>query len=239
MVAGNPGPVVPERYVKALAGEDPIESQRKAPKRIKKLLRGLSEKELARRPAEGKWSIKEVIAHLADGEVILGARIRFVAAMERPQILGYDQDAFVDRLGIERVKTSELFEAFAAVRSANVCLMQRLADDAWSRIGLHTERGEESIATMIVMYAGHDRIHEDQIEAIRATLKAKKSAPRDAAKLDKQDKQDKPAKLGKLGKPEKLSKPEKLAKKLKSKQAKQLKKAEKRAQKEQLPAAVR
>lgn len=181
MVAGNPGPVVPERYVKALDGADPVESQRKAPKRIKKLLRGLSEKELAKRPAEGKWSIKEVIAHLADGEVILGSRLRFVAAMERPPILGYDQDAFVERLGIERVKTEELFDAFAAVRSANVCLMKRLAEDDWQRIGLHSERGEESIETMIVMYAGHDRIHEAQIESIRALLKAGKAAKKNGA----------------------------------------------------------
>jgi uncharacterized damage-inducible protein DinB len=214
MVAGKPGPVVPERYVKALAGDDPIESQRKAPKRIKKLLRGLSEKELARRPAEGKWSIKEVIAHLADGEVILGSRLRFVAAMDRPPILGYDQDAFVERLGIERVKTSQLFDAFAAVRSANVGLMQRLADEAWQRIGMHSERGEESIETMIVMYAGHDRIHEDQIEAIRTAIRSKKSAPKDGAN------------------------PAKAEKKQKTKQAKQLKKAKKRAAKSDLATAA-
>lgn len=189
MVAGKPGPVVPERYVKALAGQDPIESQRKAPKRIKKLLRGLSEKELARKPAPGKWSIKEVIAHLADGEVILGSRMRFVAAMDRPMIVGYDQDAFVERLGIDRVKTSALFDDFAAVRAANVALLKRLPEGAAQRVGLHTERGEETIETMLVMYAGHDRIHEEQIESIRAALRGKKkAAPSADAKPAKQAK---------------------------------------------------
>lgn len=196
MVAGNPGPVVPERYVKALGGLDPIQSQRKAPKRIKKLLRGLSEKQLATRPAPGKWSIKEVIAHLADGEVIIGSRVRFVAAMERPAILGYDQDAFVERLGIENVKTSELFEAFAAVRAANVAFLQRMPESALQRVGLHSERGEETIETMLVMYAGHDHIHEEQIESIRETLRAKKSAPKSADESAKKDK--KAHKAGKL-----------------------------------------
>ncbi len=188
MAAGNPGPVVPERYVNALGGADPVESQRKAPKRIKKLLRGLSEKQLARRPAPNKWSIKEVIAHLADGEVVLGSRLRFVAAMDRPPILGYDQDAFVERLGIERVKTAELFDAFAAVRGANVSLMERLAEDAWRRVGIHSERGEESIETMIVMYAGHDRIHEEQILAIREALVTEKKLKTRQAKAAKQEK---------------------------------------------------
>ncbi|MFN0242560.1 MAG: DinB family protein [Planctomycetota bacterium] len=192
MAAGNPGPVVPERYVQALAGRDPIESQKKAPKRVKKLVRGLSEKELAARPAPGKWSIKEIIAHLADGEVILGSRLRFVAAMERPTIIGYDQDAFVDKLGIARVKTAELLDAFAAVRGANVGLMKRLPRETYARVGLHSERGEESIHTMLVMYAGHDHIHEREIERLRDEFVA--ARPRkDAAKSGGTDKRDKKA----------------------------------------------
>lgn len=192
MAAGNPGPVVPERYVEALGGRDPIESQKKAPKRVKKLLRGLSEKELATRPAPGKWSIKEIIAHLADGEVILGSRLRFVAAMERPTILGYDQDAFVEKLGVARVKTADLLDAFTAVRGANVGLMRRLTPDMFARVGLHSERGEESIHTMLVMYAGHDHIHEDQIGRLRDELVAARRR-KDAAQGDGVDKRAKKA----------------------------------------------
>jgi hypothetical protein len=180
----KPGPVIPARYAEALGDDDPVELQRKAPKRIKKLIRGLSEKELARKPAPEKWSIKEVIAHLADGEFILGARMRFVAAHDRPPLPGYDQDLFVERLGVERVKTGELLEAFAAARSANVGLLRRLPEDAFARIGMHAERGEESIAQMVAMYAGHDRIHERQIEAIRAALAAKPKKARAQKELE-------------------------------------------------------
>jgi hypothetical protein len=166
---------VPERYVRALDGDDPIESQRKAPKRIAKLLKGLSEKQLARRPAPDKWSIKEVVAHLADGEIVLGSRVRFVAAQDRPLLPGYDQDRFVAGLGVERVSTEDLLEAFAAARALNVALLRRLPKEAFQRIGLHAERGEESIATMVAMYAGHDRIHEQQIAAAREALRAAKA----------------------------------------------------------------
>ena len=186
MPAGNPGPVIPERYAKALGDDEPIELSRKAPKRIKKLIRGLSEKELSKRPAPGKWSIKEIIAHLADGEVIIGSRERFVAAQDKAPLPGYDQDAFVEHLGTERAKTAELLEAFAAVRAANVAMLKRLPKTAFARVGLHSERGEESLDAMVRMYAGHDRIHEQQIESVRANLRAKK----------KQDKATRKAKKG-------------------------------------------
>ena len=191
MVAGSPGPVIPSRYTDALAGADPIESQRKAPKRVKKLIRGLSEKQLARRPAPDKWSIKEVIAHLADGEVIIGSRVRFVAAQDRPPLVGYDQDAFVERLAIEREKTDELLDAWAAVRAVNVRLLQRLPKEAFARISLHSERGEESIESMTTMYAGHDRIHEDQIARIRGELEERKRAKHAREKKSKSAKKSK------------------------------------------------
>lgn len=176
MVESHARSTVPPRYLEALGGADPILSQRKAPKRLKKLLKGLSEKQLAKRPAENKWSIKEVIGHLADGEIINGARLRFVAAQDRPPLTGYDQDAFVARLGIASVETKELLAAFASARALNVALLARLPESAFDRIGIHSERGEESIRTMVTMYAGHDLVHEQQIEAARAALKAAKKA---------------------------------------------------------------
>jgi hypothetical protein len=186
--------VVPHKYIAALEGRDPIEALRKGPKRMKKLLKDYSEKALAKQPAPGKWSAKEVIAHMADGEVILGARIRFIAAMDNPPIPGYDQDRFVERLGIDKVKTKALFDAFANMRAINVALLERLPKEAFVRIGQHAERGAESIETMVTMYAGHDFIHEEQLvrtlegepesEADKAARKAAKQAKRDAKRAD-------------------------------------------------------
>lgn len=172
---------VPERYLQALGTRDPIDSLRKAPKRVRKLVKGLSEKQLARRPEPDKWSIKEVLAHLADGELVLGARMRFVAAMERPTIVGYDQDLFVANLAYERVETEELWETFAQLRAINVALLERLPEAALARVGVHTERGEESLASMIFMYAGHDRIHEAQLGRLAGELRAGRKAARRAA----------------------------------------------------------
>jgi hypothetical protein len=181
MADAVPTSAIPQRYVDALGDADPIESQRKAPKRIKKLVKGMSEKFLARRPAEDRWSIKEIVAHLADGEIILGSRMRFVAAHDRPPLPGYDQDLFVANLGLDKVKTKHLLAAFAAARAVNVALLNRLPQSSFARIGLHAERGEESIDTMVRMYAGHDHIHEAQIIAVRDELIASKRRRKKAA----------------------------------------------------------
>lgn len=164
------GPVIPERYRAALGDDDPLFAMAEAPERLRKLVRGLTEKQLSTAPAPGKWSIKQIVAHLADGEVVIGSRYRFAAAHEKPAIAGYDQDLFVERLGVENTTTEELLADFELARAVNLGLLQRLPEGAFERVGIHAERGEESIAKMVAMYAGHDRVHLEQIETIRVGL---------------------------------------------------------------------
>ena len=170
MPEGAPGPVVPSRYEAALGDDDPVAAMAETPDLVRKLLRGLSERQLRARPAPGKWCIQEIVSHLADGEVILGSRYRFIAAHDRPPLMGYDQDAFVERLGPLNGKAVDLADDFAMARAVNLGLLERLPEDAWDRVGLHAERGEESIRSLVAMYAGHDRIHLSQIETIRTGL---------------------------------------------------------------------
>lgn len=180
MIQNRPGPVIPQRYLDAIAGRDPIEMSSKAPKRLRHLIEGCSRKELEWQPAPDKWSIRQVLAHLADGEVMIGSRLRLVAAMDRPTIVGYDQDAFVGRLGLEHLSAEQWLEAFRDMRRLNVALLTRLPSNVFERIGVHTERGEESLGAMISMYAGHDLIHERQIADLILAHKADRKARRAA-----------------------------------------------------------
>ncbi len=214
MTAGTPGPVIPANYAKALGGDDPIDVLVSTPDALRKLLRGLTERQLAKRPAPGKWSIKEIVAHLADGEAVLGFRYRFVAAHEKPALPGYDQDAFAEKLGVANAKTQDLLDDFAMLRAANIGLLERLPDEALLRVGIHSERGEESILQMVMMYAGHDRWHLSQVETLRVGLfppkkakapakkaPAKKAATKPAAKSAKKAAGSRPAKKGAAKKP--------------------------------------
>lgn len=170
MAAGSPRPVVQPRYAAALGGDDPVSVMAETPDRVRRLIRGLTEGQLETKPAPGKWCIKEIVAHLADGEVILGSRYRFIGAHDRPPLPGYDQDAFVERLGPMNAKAADLADDFAMARAVNLGLLERLPREAWDRVGLHAERGEESIRSTVATYAGHDRIHLAQIETIRTGL---------------------------------------------------------------------
>ncbi len=206
------GPVIPDRYLAALGGDDPFLAMFEAPQRLRKLLKGLTEKQLSRRPAPGKWSIKEIVAHLADGEVVTGSRYRFIAAHERPAIASYDQDLFVEKLGVANATTEELVADFEMARAVNLGLLVRLPDEAFARVGIHSERGEESIDTIVRLYAGHDRVHLEQVETIRTGLfppkpkkktgkkGAKKSAPKAAARRAPAKSAAKPAAKASKGK---------------------------------------
>jgi hypothetical protein len=170
VAAETPGPVVPDPYLEALGDDDAVAAMAEAPDRLRRLVRGLSERQLATRPAPGKWSIREIVAHLADNEVVLGSRYRFIAAMDRPPLPGHDQDAFVANLGVENAATADLLDDFAMARAVNIGLLERIGESAWLRVGIHAERGEESLGRLVAMYAGHDRIHLAQIETIRTGL---------------------------------------------------------------------
>ncbi len=161
----NAGP-----YAALLGDQDPILVMAATPDRLRKMVRGLTEAQLTKRPLPGKWSIKEIVAHLADGEMILGSRYRLVAAHEKPVIMGYDQDAFVVMLGVENTTTADLLDDFALARAVNLGLLDRLPTESLDRIGIHSERGEESILKMLHMVAGHDLNHLGQIETIRVGL---------------------------------------------------------------------
>ena len=120
--------------------------------------------------APGKWSIREVVQHLADSELVGGFRLRMVLAHDRPTLTGYDQDLWAGRLRYCDVQIQDALEQFVALRRANLRLWQGLSPADLTRVGLHGERGEESLEHMRRLYAGHDLLHLRQLKRIRASL---------------------------------------------------------------------
>ncbi len=176
---------IPETYVKALGGQDPLMVLATTPDRIRKAIKGLTDEQLATKPLPKKWSMRDIIAHLADGEVIVGSRVRFIAAHDEPPIPSYDQDAFVARLGASNASATDLLDDFSMARAVNLGLFDRLPKKSFDRVGIHAERGPESIRKLIYMCAGHDLHHVAQIETIRVGLfpkKGKKGATRATAR---------------------------------------------------------
>lgn len=128
---------------------------------------GLSTEQMTRPEAPGKWSVRHVLQHLADSELVWGWRLRMVLAQDRPPLTGYDQDLWAERLGYADASVGQALEEFKVLRRGNLRLLSRASPDDLKRVGVHAERGEESVAHMIRLYAGHDLLHIAQVERIR------------------------------------------------------------------------
>jgi DinB superfamily len=128
---------------------------------------GAGDKELDARPAPGKWTAREVVHHLADSEMTAAVRARLLVAVERPQIVGFDQDEFARRLHYDRPIEASL-DAFKAARRVTAELLEKLSDTDWTREGTHSEHGPYTLERWLEIYAAHAHKHAEQIQVARA-----------------------------------------------------------------------
>lgn len=145
---------------------DPLKMQAAAAKKIEKLLKGVPAVKLKKQPAPGKWSVAQIVAHIADTEIVGGFRMRFILGAPGTSIQGFDQDVWVKALHYEKRDTQKSLEQFRAAREANLAMLKLLAPEQWKQYGIQAERGEESVETIVRMFAGHDINHIQQIERI-------------------------------------------------------------------------
>jgi uncharacterized damage-inducible protein DinB len=115
----------------------------------------------------GKWSIGQVLQHLADSELVWGWRLRLILAQDRPTLTGYDQDRWAERLRYADSDPAQALEEFVTLRRANLRLLERASPADLKRVGVHVERGEESLEHQRRLYAGHDLLHLAQLARIR------------------------------------------------------------------------
>lgn len=147
-----------ESLLAALGDDDPAEVQSAAAANIRALIAEAGE-HLRTRPAPAEWSVLLCLAHLADAELVMAGRYRWVLAHDEPELVGYDQALWVDRLHTDEDDPEELVGQFEALRGGNVALWRGSSEADRARVGLHRERGPESFDLMFRMLAGHDRVH--------------------------------------------------------------------------------
>ena len=151
---------------------DPLKEGAAVPRKLERLLKGVPASKLRKRPAPGKWSIAEIVAHLADAELVRGYRMRMILGAPGTPIQAFNQDDWVVALHYDKRIVRQSLEEFRALREANLALLKTLRPEQWKHHGLHSERGEESIETITRMFAGHDVNHIQQIERILAAKKS-------------------------------------------------------------------
>jgi len=165
----------PQEYTKRILanveGQNALKVQSATPKKIASLLRGKSPAKLRKRPAAGKWSVAEILAHLADAETVTAWRIRQILGAPGTPIQAFDQDAWAAALHYAKRDARQSLEVFRVMREANVALLKSLSPEQWQHFGMHAERGQESIEHLVRMMAGHDLNHIKQLEQLLARKK--------------------------------------------------------------------
>jgi uncharacterized damage-inducible protein DinB len=151
-------------YAKYLGGSDPQETIAATPQRLSALVRRFERSRLTRSPAPDKWSVRDILCHLADTELAFAFRIRQALAEPNHVIQPFDQEKWA--APYSSLDAIEALSAFTAVRTWNRALIATVPPEAYSKTLTHPERGEMTFRTLIETMAGHDNNHLQQIEAL-------------------------------------------------------------------------
>jgi hypothetical protein len=153
-----------------LGARDPMSVLRDTPAALRRAVDGMTAADLRRPEREGKWSVAQVLRHLADADLVWGWRLRLILAQDRPTLTGFDQDAWAERLHYDEADPAESLQTFDVLRRDNLRVVERAAPEDLKRVGVHAERGDESLEHLRRLYAGHDLLHLRQIARIRQAI---------------------------------------------------------------------
>lgn len=147
---------------------DPLAQQKESPSILAELIANRSEAQLTIRPANNKWSVGEILAHLAEDEIATAWRYRQMVEHSGIELAGFDQDMWA-RLGNYPSRLPrESLSLFQLLRSANLQFLQQLAPGQWDCYGIHAERGRITVRDLAAHMAGHDANHIEQIRKLLA-----------------------------------------------------------------------
>lgn len=132
---------------------------------------GLSEEQMRFRPAPGKWSIHEIIVHVADSEIVGIHRLKKVLAEDQPLLTAFDQDAWAAQLSYHELDAGQYLLLFKLLRESFLPVLSRLTEDDWQRVGIHSEAGPMTFGQLLQKYVDHIRDHLRQIERVKAAMR--------------------------------------------------------------------
>ncbi len=143
-----------------------LDVYRSTPLTLRALVANVDEAQIPRQPAEGDWSIIEIVAHLADAEEMVVKRIERMLTEDDPALPAYNPEDLADVRGYRSRDLNEELDRFESVRGALTSRLEGLDDAGWTRTGQHEEVGEITVEAMTAHMAAHDAIHLAQISRI-------------------------------------------------------------------------
>jgi hypothetical protein len=143
--------------------EETLKILRGTPVVLRRLVRGLDDAAWRRRPADGEWSILEVVAHVGDTDERALGRVRRMLTEDEPHIPGYDQEALAFDGCYNEKDPAEALDRFEAIRGEHIAVLEGLDEAGWRRTGIHSEQGPMDVQLYEAHVAGEDVDHLAQI----------------------------------------------------------------------------
>jgi len=147
-----------------------IEQYSSGPKLIRQAVAGMSPLQIGARPIAGKWTTLEVVAHLADFEVVGVDRLAAVIAEEDPPLPGRNEQKYAARLAYDQRDLEEQLRLIELCRSHVTRLLHTLTDADLSRRGLHSEAGPLTLEKLLLRVSSHVPHHVKFIDEKRQAL---------------------------------------------------------------------
>jgi hypothetical protein len=153
-----------------------LERFRRGAELVASSLTGAAGSEVDYRPTPDKWCVRQIVAHLADSEMIAAIRFRSILAEDNPTLIRADEKKWAENLDYSRKKPSHSLDTFRRIRAENYDLLKELDESAFERSGMHNERGRTTLLDWLRIFAVHAEKHTQQIRDTRAAFKQAKAA---------------------------------------------------------------
>lgn len=118
-------------------------------------IKGLSAADLNAHPVPGTWSIRQIILHVMDSDLIASDRMKRVIAEDNPTLIGFDESAFASNLFYDHLDAAMAAEVFAKNRLLTTAILNRLPATAFLRAGTHNQRGRVTLEELVKLYVQH------------------------------------------------------------------------------------
>ncbi|HSU58567.1 MAG TPA: DinB family protein [Bryobacteraceae bacterium] len=154
-----------------------LERYRRGAELVAVAITGAAGPELDFKPTPDKWSVRQIVAHLADTEAVTVARLRSIIAEDNPALVPFDQNAWADKTDYAKRKPSQALDTMRHLRADNYALLKDLSEETFSRTGTHPRRGPMTLLDLLRLMAEHAEKHATQIRSVRAEYKASRQKP--------------------------------------------------------------
>ena len=134
------------------------------------VVRSIGANDLSRIAKEGEWSAAFVIHHMADADMHFATRFLHILTVDKPAIVPFDEDVYPDRLKYSARDAHDSLASILGLHKVIGNILSLVDDSDWKRVGIHSEKGEVTLADVLTLASNHTKSHIGQLQEIISNL---------------------------------------------------------------------